>query len=221
MKKRFHLLLCVGIIWFIQGAEIQAQEKSQGLVATPAPDARPTDMSGKKNPASFEHVHALATDASGKVMFVGTHVGLFRSDGGTSTWQKVALSTKQSNFEVMAVTPDPHDPKTIYAATHEAGIFKSADGGLSWKAINEGIRGPDVHGLAVDPNSPSKLHAVVGEKGAGIYRSTNGGGKWSRVNEGPGQEIKFLSSVNISTGMGGIFLYAGTSTGLQRSPDCF
>jgi hypothetical protein len=30
-----------------------------------------------------------------------------------------------------------------------------------------------------------------------------------------------LSSVNISTGMGGIFLYAGTAEGLQQSADCF
>src|SRR2546426_7553821 len=34
-------------------------------------------------------------------------------------------------------------------------------------------------------------------------------------------EVKVLTSVNISTGMGGIFLYAGTAEGLQRSPDCF
>jgi hypothetical protein len=27
--------------------------------------------------------------------------------------------------------------------------------------------------------------------------------------------------LNIPTGMGGIFLYAGTGDGLQRNPDCF
>jgi hypothetical protein len=42
-----------------------------------------------------------------------------------------------------------------------------------------------------------------------------------RVDDGPPGETKVLASVNIPTGMGGIFLYAGTGDGLQRNPDCF
>lgn len=42
-----------------------------------------------------------------------------------------------------------------------------------------------------------------------------------RVDDGPTGETKVLASVNIPTGMGGIFLYAGTGEGLQLSPDCF
>ena len=34
-------------------------------------------------------------------------------------------------------------------------------------------------------------------------------------------EVKVLASVNIATGMGGIWLYAGSAEGLQRDPDCF
>jgi len=43
----------------------------------------------------------------------------------------------------------------------------------------------------------------------------------ARVDDGPAGEVKVLVSVNISTGMGGIFLYAGTAEGLKRSADCF
>jgi len=39
------------------------------------------------------------------------------------------------------------------------------------------------------------------------------------VADGPKGEVKALASVNISTGMGGIYLYAGTTEGLFRSPD--
>ena len=46
-------------------------------------------------------------------------------------------------------------------------------------------------------------------------------GKRVRVDDGPAGETKVLASVNIPTGMGGIFLYAGTGDGLQRNPDCF
>ena len=171
--------------------------------------------------AVFEHVHAIALDASGTSLYLGTHAGLFRSEDSASTWKKIELAEKHAHLDIMAVTADPKSPKTIYVATHEAGVFKSTDGGVTWKQMNDGLGGLDVHGLAIDPNSPSKLHAAVREKGDGIYRTTDGGGKWTRVDDGPEGEVKVLKSVNIPTGMGGIFLYAGTSTGLQRSPDCF
>lgn len=68
---------------------------------------------------------------------------------------------------------------------------------------------------------PDRLHAAVRGNRDGIYRSSDGGGKWIRVDDGPGGEVKVLTSVNIPTGMGGIYLYAGTAGGLQRNPDCF
>ena len=175
----------------------------------------------KNGAGAFEHVHALAMDADGRSLFLGAHVGLFRSEDGGRSWQKVVLSTKHPHLDVMAIATDPKEPLLLYVATHEAGVFKSTDGGKSWKEANAGLGGLDVHGLAVDPNAPQKLHAAVREQGDGIYRTTNWGETWVRVDDGPAGEGKVLTSVNISTGMGGIYLYAGTSQGLQRSPDCF
>jgi photosystem II stability/assembly factor-like uncharacterized protein len=177
-------------------------------------------VAAQKKP-SYEHVHAVALDASGRVLFLGAHAGLFRSEDGGKTWQPVALPGKHPHVDVMAVTAHPEDARTIYVATHEAGVLKSADGGMTWQEANTGLGGLDVHGLSIDPREPRKLHAAVREKGEGIYRSTDGGGKWVRVDDGPGGEVKILTSVNIPTGMGGIFLYAGTAEGLQRNADCF
>ncbi|MBI3625067.1 MAG: hypothetical protein HY215_02800 [Candidatus Rokubacteria bacterium] len=176
---------------------------------------------GPLGAGSFEHVHALAMDAEGKSLFLGAHTGLFRSADGGRSWRKVTLSAKHDHLDVMAVAPDSKDPLIIYVATHEGGVFKSSDGGTTWKEINTGLGGLDVHGLAIDPNTPQKLHAAVREKGEGIYRTTDSGGRWTRVDDGPGGEVKVLTSVNIPTGMGGIYLYAGTAEGLQRNPDCF
>ncbi|HVQ76202.1 MAG TPA: YCF48-related protein [Candidatus Binatia bacterium] len=170
---------------------------------------------------SFEHVHALAFIADGQQLFLGAHTGLFRSQDGGRSWQAVSLPTTHGHVDVMAVTAHPEDASTLYVATHEAGVFRSTDGGKTWREANVGLAGLDVHGLAIDPREPQKLHAAVRDKGEGIYRSTDGGGKWVRVDDGSGGEVKVLSSVNISTGMGGIFLYAGTAEGLQRNPDCF
>ena len=169
----------------------------------------------------FEHVHALAMDTDGRILFLGAHTGLFRSEDGGRSWRKVALPATHTHLDVMAVAVDPRAPGTIYVGTHEAGVFKSTDRGATWQTTNTGLEGFDVHGLAIDPNEPQKLHAAVREKGEGIYRTTDGGARWTRVDDGPGGEVKVLTSVNIPTGMGGIYLYAGTAEGLQRNPDCF
>lgn len=200
MRKKFVLWMLVAAMWILNSMEAMAQHKT-------AP--------------AFEHVHALAMDTDARSLFLGAHTGLFRSANGGRTWKKVALSAKHPHLDVMTVTPDPNDSKSIYVATHEAGVFKSGDSGVTWMQLNNGLGGMDVHGLAIDSNNPSKLHAAIRDKGDGIYRTMDGGMKWTRVDDGPEGEVKVLGAVNIPTGMGGIFLYAGTSTGLQRSPDCF
>jgi photosystem II stability/assembly factor-like uncharacterized protein len=185
------------------------------------PSALAAQDHGPRGPGRFEHVHALAIDAEGRSLFLGAHTGLFRSEDRGKSWQQVRLSAKHSHLDVMAIAPDPKDSLTLYVGTHEAGIFKTTDGGVTWTEVNTGLAGPDVHGLALDPTAPGKLHAAVREKGEGIYRTTDGGTTWTRVDDGPGGEVKVLASVNIPTGMGGIWLYAGTAEGLQRNPDCF
>jgi photosystem II stability/assembly factor-like uncharacterized protein len=170
---------------------------------------------------AFEHVHALAVDAEGRALWLGAHTGLFRSEDGGRSWQRVALSAKHAHLDVMAIAPDQRDAATLYVGTHEAGVLKTTDGGATWTEVNSGLGRLDVHGLAIEPGAPAKLHAAVREKGEGLYRTTDGGAKWTRVDDGPGGEVKVLTSVNIPTGMGGIYLYAGTAEGLQRNPDCF
>jgi photosystem II stability/assembly factor-like uncharacterized protein len=169
----------------------------------------------------FEHVHALAFDAAGRVLWLGAHTGLYRSEDNGRSWTKVPLPATPHGPDVMAIAPHPTERAVLYAGTHEAGVLKTTDGGKVWTPVNTGLKGLDIHGLAIDPNAPDKLHALVRDQGAGLYRTTDGGGAWVRVDDGPVGETKVLGSVNAPTGMGGIYLYAGTGEGLQRSPDCF
>jgi ligand-binding sensor domain-containing protein len=177
--------------------------------------------SNKGDGGTFGHVHALALDAEGRVAWLGAHTGLFRSEDGGRSWQKVLPRASAEHLDLMAIAPHPGDAQTLYVGTHEAGVLKSTDGGRTWQAANAGLAGLDVHGLAIDPATPEKLHAALRGTGEGLYRTTDGGVKWTRVDDGPGGEVKVLASVNIPTGMGGIWLYAGTGAGLQRIPDCF
>jgi hypothetical protein len=188
-----------------------------GLTAAPATHAGEPPHAAP----AFEHVHALALDAAGRALWLGTHTGLFRSEDGGRTWAKVALPSQHHAPDVMAIATHPVEGGVMYIGTHEAGVFRTTDGGSTWTSVNSALGGLDVHGLAIDPNSPAKLHALVRDKGAGVYRTTDGGQKWVRVDDGPAGETKVLASVDIPTGMGGIFLYAGTGEGLLRNPDCF
>ncbi|MGH7256491.1 MAG: WD40/YVTN/BNR-like repeat-containing protein [Nitrospirales bacterium] len=206
MEKKFLLFALTGIVWILSNPWLSFSAQGDHM----------------KGGEGFEHVHSLAMDAAGGNILLGAHNGLYQSEDGGRSWKKATLAAKQSHhLDIMAITPHPRDANIIYVSTHEAGVYKSTDGGKTWKEVNTGLGGLDVHGLAIDPNTPEKLHAAVRDKGEGIYRSTNGGGKWIRVDDGLGGEVKVLTSVNISTGMGGIFLYAGTAEGLQRNPDCF
>jgi photosystem II stability/assembly factor-like uncharacterized protein len=191
------------------------------LIAMFARPAAAQEHGPAKGAGQFEHVHALAIDGEGRRLLLGAHTGLFRSEDGGRSWRPVPLSGTHAHLDVMAIAPDPRDPLTIYVGTHEAGVLKTTDGGTAWTPVNGGLAGLDVHGLAIDPSASGKLHAAVREKGEGLYRTTDGGAKWIRVDDGTGGEVKVLASVNIPPGMGGIWLYAGTAEGLQRSPDCF
>lgn len=174
---------------------------------------------GGKDGFAYGHVHALAADAEGKTLWMGTHHALLRSEDAGKTWKEVKVSPQYPKLEIMSIAPDMRNPKVIYLGTHEAGVFKTADGGATWVQMSKNLGGQDIHGLAFDPNSTEKLHAAVRDGAEGIYRTRDGGKSWERVADGPKGEVKVLASVNISTGMGGIYLYAGTTEGLFRSPD--
>lgn len=219
MKRNLWLLVAVACLFIT--SEAGSQETRPLRVAVVGHGNSQSNTRGNSGAARFKHVGALAINLAGREMFLGSDNGLWRSRDAGRTWKKVPVSARQSNLDVTAVAPGQKQPGTIYIATREAGIFASTDNGTHWSQINNGLGGLDVDGLAIDPND-GKLHASVrNNKEQKIYRSTNGGGKWSPVAGGPAQGVTFLSSVNIPTGMGGIFLYAGTVGGLQRSPDCF
>jgi len=176
--------------------------------------------------APMQHSHALALDHRANILLLGTHQGLSRSQDEGKMWNKVDTKGDVTSTDFMALAIDPMNPQTVYAAGHGLWVIKSTDGGTTWGVKKQGLDGDDVHGLALDPNDPQKLYAWVVDKG--LYRSTNGGEVWARVDDGPKvpvtltpTDVKGLLSVNISTGMGGIYLAAATASGIFFSADCF
>ena len=164
------------------------------------------------------HVHALLVHPQNDTLLVGTHHGLFRSPDAGVTWERVTPKGEVPGSDVMTLAMHPQQHDQIYAGGHDLGILRSEDFGQTWQRAAQGIPSADVHALAVDPRKPQQLYAWVVEHG--LYRSQDGGGSWQRVNDGPpNPEVRALASVNVPTGMGGIFIYAGTADGLFKVPD--
>jgi photosystem II stability/assembly factor-like uncharacterized protein len=166
--------------------------------------------------AATRRIAALVVSPQDGTLWVGTAREVLRSGDQGRTLASVALPVKAAATEVTAVAVEPRSPWAVYVATTGEGIFKSEDGGKSWSAVNNGLDGLDIRGVAVSPKD-ARLHAQV--RGQGLFRSMDGARTWERVDDGPAGAMFVLASVNISTGMGGIFLYAGTDQGLVRGPD--
>lgn len=88
---------------------------------------------------AFEHVHALAFDAAGRVLWLGAHTGLYRSEDSGRTWAKAILPAHDHGPDVMAIAAHPGEADVLYVGTHEAGVLKTTDGGKTWKATNRKI----------------------------------------------------------------------------------
>lgn len=125
--------------------------------------------------------------------------GVYRSNDGGKTWQKV-LSRNDSTGAVDVVL-DPTNPRIIYAALWQeqrtpwdfssggagSGLFKSTDGGDTWteltrkKGMPEGVIGRI--GIAVSPVSPDRIWAVVEAKEGGVFRSDDAGDTWHKTSD--------------------------------------
>ncbi len=168
------------------------------------------------------HLHALLVSPSDGALWIGTHHGLYRSSDEGKSWQPVKIPADLAAMDFMSFAQDPTTPKVIYVGTHNRGILKTSDGGVTWAQVL-GIGNADVHALAVDsfnPAQPKRWYAWIVDKG--LFRSLGVLDEWKRQDDGPANpDVRTLQSANIPTGMGGIWLYAGTADGLFRSPDCF
>ena len=84
--------------------------------------------------------------------------------------------------------------------------------------------GGPVKALAIAAEDPEAVYAAV--QGDGLWASKDAGQSWQLAmdrpfEDGAERDLLTLASVNAETGMGGIWIYAGTEAGLARVPDCF
>ncbi|MFW8596371.1 exo-alpha-sialidase [Cribrihabitans neustonicus] len=166
-------------------------------------------------PAFPQGPSVLAFD--GPTILAASSEGLFRQLG--AEWDQLDTPGNPT-----AVATHPDRPGTIFAGWQNGTLLRSHDEGRNWVSVDAGLPGAPILSLTLGAQTPGTLYSSI--RGDGIWRSEDDGETWEFVMDRPyldGAEHDVLSLVSVAneTGMGGIWLYAGTPAGLTRVPDCF
>ena len=124
--------------------------------------------------------------------------GLYRSEDGGKSWQRVI--SKDENTGASDVAIDPSHPDVVYASMWEAregpwednnefngaggGLFKSTDSGKTWHQLANGLP-KDLAQIyvAIAPSDSRRLYATLATASGklGVYRSDDAGDSWVQI----------------------------------------
>ena len=186
-----------------------------------------TDIS-KGLPANPQ-VRALAIRPDDpKVVYAGTHQGVYRSDDRGEHWE--ALEEPGPGKEVWSLVIHPGNPDVIFAGYDPCSISRSQDGGATWEKMDTSQvvyphittymppTGKRVIGMAFDPSDTKDMYAAI-EVG-GLLASRDGGESWVSVIDGPylRNNTLDLHQVEVSAAAPGT-VHIATQTAMFRSRD--
>ena len=134
--------------------------------------------------------------ALGDVFGPNKERGVYRSNDGGKTWQKVFYRSDVAG--AVKISMDRNNPRILFAAVWEAkrnfwnissggpgsGLFRSKDGGDSWEEVSGKTGFPERPlgkiGVAVSPVKAGRVWALVEAEGdkTGLYRSDDYGERW-------------------------------------------
>jgi photosystem II stability/assembly factor-like uncharacterized protein len=134
-------------------------------------------------------------------LYVAAAAGLFRSEDGGASWQRVNVNRSYDELVV-----DPAQPATLLAPTFYEGFIRSRDYGASWGEVPYDPETGPIHWLAVDP----RLDTIFTATQEGVFASQDHGDSWQQVGQGLEQTWIWLVAVGPAASP---VLYASPLTG--------
>lgn len=153
-----------------------------------------------------EHITRIAIDprnpnkvfvcALGHAFGTNTERGVFLTEDGGKTWQKVLYL--DDNHAAADLDIDPSNPNLVYATMwhflrrpwkfesgdEKGGVFKSSDGGHTWHQLTNGL--PKLlgrSGVRVAPSNPNVVYVVAESKDGTLFRSDDRGEHFRRMTD--------------------------------------
>ena len=152
---------------------------------------------------------SLAFDPTdSEVIYAGTRHLAWKTLNGGASWFPMHHGMMDDS-DVMTLTPDSRDPRTVYA-TACSGIYRSTAGGAEWKklrGIPYSARRTRAFRVVSDPN------LLLAGTTQGLWISEDNGGTWSRTTS------KQLVINAVSAQPGGTILLGTEGAGVLRSTD--
>ena len=138
-------------------------------------------------------------------LFVGTNMGVFRTDDAGSTWvdqtNKISAIPFSNTFAAYG--------GTIFIGTEGEGVYKSSDAGETWVQVGTG--GPQCIGALLADGS-GNLYASTCDI-SGVYKSVNGGADWTLSSDGlPPDFLSVVEGTSLALEDGGD-IYIGLDNG--------
>jgi photosystem II stability/assembly factor-like uncharacterized protein len=136
--------------------------------------------------------------ALGKLWGENPERGIFKTEDGGKSWQKVLYADEKTGAADLVI--DPANPQKLFAALWQArrwpwvfksggaasGLYVSLDGGRSWKRRTEddGLPKGDLGRikLAISPSTSEIVYAMVEAESSAFLRSDDGGRTFHSVN---------------------------------------
>jgi len=126
--------------------------------------------------------------------------GVYRSDDGGRSWDKVLFVNDSSGIVDMSMHPT--NPDVIMATSWEfrrrpwvvksggpgSKVWKTTDGGDTWREITKGLPAlKGKMGVAISPADPNVVYLAIEarEREGGVYRSDDGGETFRQVSNDP------------------------------------
>ena len=123
--------------------------------------------------------------------------GVYRTQDGGETWQKVLFLDENTGAIDLALNPD--DPNTLFAGMWSVhintwglnsggpagGVYRTTDGGDTWEAMTKnGLPGGKENpvgkvAVAIAPSKPNVIYALFEIESPALYRSEDGGKTWA------------------------------------------